>query len=287
MVAHNGGPQVRIWGRDLQIKKLLLKLPLLFLLASSMCGCPGRVARVKVSNEDLLRANTASQEGDVAFSRKDYYAALIKYLEASRLNPNNALIFNRLGITYSQLRYYPEATQAFRISIELNSKYAFSINNLGSVYFAQRQLKKAEKYFKKALSLKPDEASFHMNLGSLYFEKNKVPQAMAEWRKGMALDPSSLSRSSAVNLGSNKLSKEKNFFIARIYAAAGDATHAIEHLKQAIEDGFTAIDLIEKQPDFDPIRQDEQFVEFVKNASILVKLRAKEEPLPPSPFPKR
>jgi len=285
MAAHIGVPEVRISGQHLNKKNLLRKIPLLILMVSFAAACTGKAVRVKVSNEDLIKSAAATQEGDIAFSRKDFYAALIKYLEASRLNPNNSLIYNRLGITYSQLRYYPEAVQAFKRSMELNSKYSYSVNNLGSVYYAQKDLKKAEKCFKKAISMKPDEASFHMNLGSLYFEKKKTVQAMVEWRKGMALDPDSLSRNSAVNLGSSSISKEKNYFLARIYASAGNATKATELLKQAIEDGFTDIDSIQTQHDFDPIRNDEQFVEFLKNATILIKLRANEsKPADPPPF---
>lgn len=265
---------MRTSGQHLNKKNLRLQISLLVLVASFAAGCLGKTARVKVSNEDLIRSNAASQEGDIAFTRKDFYAALIKYLAASRLNPNNALIYNRVGITYSQLRYYPEAIQAFKRSMELNSKYSYSVNNLGSVYFAQKQLKKAEKCFKKAISMKPDEASFHMNLGSLYFERKKTDLAMAEWRKGMALDPESLSKNAAVNLGSSSHSKEKEYFIARICASAGNVAQTIEHLKQAIEDGFTDIESIQTQPDFDPIRNDEQFIEFLKDASILIKLRA-------------
>jgi tetratricopeptide (TPR) repeat protein len=276
MAAHIGVPAVRTSGQHLNQKNPLLRISFLFLMLSFAAGCGGKVARVKVSNEDLLRSNMASQQGDIAFSRKDFYSALIKYLDASRLNPNNEFIYNRLGITYSQLRYYEEAAQAFRRSMQLNSKYAYSVNNLGSVYFAQKQLKKAEKCFKKALRMKPDEASFHMNLGSLYFERKKTAQAMAEWRKGMALDPDSLSRNSAVNLGASSASKEKNYYIARIYASAGDAARAIEHLKQAIEDGFTDVDSIQTQPDFDPIRNDEKFIEFLKDAYLLIKLRARD-----------
>jgi tetratricopeptide (TPR) repeat protein len=287
MAAHIGVRQARTSGQHLNKRNLLLKIPLLVLLVSFAAGCLERVPRVKVSSEDLLRSNVASQEGDIAFSRKDFYAALIKYLEATRLNPNNALVYNRLGITYSQLRFYPDAIQAFRRSMKLNSKYSYSVNNLGSVYFAQKQLKKAEKYFKKAISMKPDEASFHMNLGSLYFEKKKVDQAMAEWRKGMALDPESLSKNAAVNLSSSSRSKEKDYFIARIYAAAGNAAKAIEHLKQAIEEGFTDIELVQTQPDFDPIRNDEQFIAFLKDASIVIKLRANESTPAETPFPKR
>jgi tetratricopeptide (TPR) repeat protein len=272
MATHIGVPEVRTSGQYLR-KTLILKLAVVILLAFA-ASCTGKAVRVKVSNEDLIRSNEASQEADIAFNRKDFYTALIKYLEAVRLNPNNEFLYNRMGITYSQLRYYSEAVEAFKRSIQLNSKYAYAVNNLGSVYFAQKQLKKAEKCFKKAIGMKVDEASFYMNLGSLYFERKKTVQAMALWRKGMAMDPNTLSKNAAVNLATSSPSKERNYLIARIYASAGDTAKAIEHLKQAITDGFTDIDAIATQPDFDPIRKDEQFVEFMKNASVLVRLRS-------------
>ena len=84
------------------------------------------------------------------------------YLDASRSNPNSEYIHNKLGITYSQLKYYREASDAFYRSIVLNPKYPFSYNNLGSVYFALDEKKRAEANFKKAISLNPNVASFHI-----------------------------------------------------------------------------------------------------------------------------
>src|SRR5512136_2045826 len=66
------------------------------LLSMFLTGCPQqKIARVEVPSENILRANEVSQEGDVAFARRDYYAALIKFLEASRLNPNSYAILNK------------------------------------------------------------------------------------------------------------------------------------------------------------------------------------------------
>ncbi len=237
-------------------------------------GCGARIVRVPVSQEDMLKANKAAREGDVAFNQKDYYAALIKYLEASRLNPNSEYLFNRLGITYSQLTYYEQAVAAFERSTGLNPKYAYAYNNLGSVRFAQKNLKKAEKFFKKAIKLKKDEASFHMNLGALYFEKNKYDKAMKEWRAGLLLDPDILATSDAVSLsisGGKESIMEKSYFIARLYASGGDVVKAIENLEQALLDGFTDLEAIRTHPDFDPIRQDERFIEFMKDAPLMIK----------------
>ncbi len=259
--------------RSFSAVTLLLLLAFMSLMLSS---CLRKIARVPVTNEDVIRSNEISREADILFARKDYYAALIKYLEAGRLNPNSEFIYNRIGITYSQLSYYQEAIAAFRRSMQLNPKYSYSVNNLGSVYFALKDLKKSEKYFRKAVGMNSTEPSFHMNLGTLYFERKKYDKAMAAWRKGLALDPDILSRKSNVSLvGGSTPSKEKNYFMARLYAASGDVLRAIECLEQAFMDGFSDIEAIDKQADFDPIRKDSRFVEFMKNVELLIKLRSR------------
>src|SRR5438093_605208 len=114
-----------------------------------LLGCPTKLVQVRVQAEDVIRANEAAKEADLAFLRKDHYAALIKYLEAARYNPNSEYIYNKLGISYSQLRYNNEAIAAFQRSIALNPNYPYSYNNLGSVYFAVDDIRKAEQDFNK------------------------------------------------------------------------------------------------------------------------------------------
>jgi len=268
---------VRKLGQHAQ--KQILSIGLIIVLTGVFSvACAGRkVVRVTVTEQDVLRANEASQEGDLAFGRKDYYAALIKYLEAVRLNPNNDNMYNRLGIIYSQLKLYEDARQAFEHALALKPKFAYAVNNLGSVYFAQGNLKKAEKFFKKAIHLKTDEASFHMNLGSIYLERQKIDDAMVEFRKSLALDPDILSKNSAVILpgsGSSESPMKRFYFLARLYASAGNVEPAIENLKQAISNGFSDVEAIEKQHDFDSIRQDERFVKFMQEIALLIRLRS-------------
>src|SRR5437867_7887981 len=241
----------------------------LFLLA-----CPPKVVRVPVKAEDVIRANEAAKEADLAFVRKDHYAALIKYLEAARYNPNSEYIYNKLGITYSQLRYNNEAIAAFQRSIALNPKYPYSYNNLGSVYFAVDDKRKAEQDFKKAISLNPNVASFHINLGTLYFEKKKFEKGKEEWRQGIALDPTILNKTEGISLvaaGTKASPSEKNYYMARLFASMGDAERAVQSLQPALNAGFSNIEAIRKEPDFDPIRQDERFQAFMKTAGLRTK----------------
>lgn len=221
-----------------------------------------------------MRANELAREADLAFARRDYYAALIKYLEASRLNPNSQYVYNKLGIAYSQLKYYTEAGAAFQRSIALDRKFAYAYNNLGTVYFATDDKGKAEKYFKKAIGLQESAASFHINLGTLYFEKGKFEKGMAELRKGLLLDPGVLGKGDGVNLAafsSKPQSTEKSYSMARVYASMGDVDRAVESLKQALNNGFTNLDAIRREPDFDKIRQETKFVAFMREATLITK----------------
>jgi tetratricopeptide (TPR) repeat protein len=249
---------------------------LTLILLSVAAGCWQASVRVPVvSPEDIKRSIDTANEGDLSFARKDYYAALIKYLEACRLNPNGEYLYNKLGITYSRLKFFPQATDAFTRSISLNPKYAYSYNNMGSVYFANANKKKAENYFKKAISLKNDEASFHINLGTLLWEKKTYEKGLLELRKGLSLDPEILKKSEGYGLVATTTQKstwEKYYFTARLFAAMGNVDRAVENLTQALSTGFTNLEALRTEHDFDPIRQDEKFVAFTKYAAQLLKL---------------
>lgn len=257
------------------LKRVFGYISLIILIAafSSACNRIPTVARVPVTPENVRKANQAATRGDLFFARGEVYAALIKYLEAGRLNPNSEQISNKLGITYSQLEFYTEAEAAFKRSIGLKRNYAQPYNNLGSVYFALDDKKQAEKYFKRAISIEADIASFHMNLGTLYFERGKFDQALDEWRYGLKLDPNIMESSSAINLvasSTQEYSMEKRYSMARLYASMGAVDPAVENLQEALNEGFTDLQAIMTEHDFDPIREEEKFVAFMKTASLLL-----------------
>ncbi len=237
----------------------------------AVVGCGPKIARVPVSDEDLIKSSRLAQEGNEAYQNKEYYPALIKYLMAGELNPNSEYISNRVGMAYLQLEFREQAIAAFQRSIGLNSKYPYSFNNLGSAYFAEGNFKKAEKYYRKAIKLKKDEASFYLNLGNLYFEKNKPEEGLELWRKSLSLDPDILSKTDSIGVAISSggiASKERSFFMARVYAAAGDIPRTIESLENALMNGFSDIESIENNPEFDRIRKDERFVKFMESAFI-------------------
>ena len=225
-----------------------------------------------VSQENLARKRR-EPEGDLAFARRDFYAALIKYLEASRLNPNSQYISNKLGIAYSQLKYYTEATGAFQRAIALDRKFAFAYNNLGTVYFALDDKKSAERYFRKAVSLQDNVASFHINLGTLLLRRANSRRAWRSCARGWSSIPGFSGRAERkpAGLSSRSNTTERSYFMARVYASMGDVDRAVDNLQQALNSGFTDIDAIRREPDFDKIRQETRFVAFMQQATLITK----------------
>lgn len=240
------------------------------LFGMAAAGCAPRIARVEVSPEDVIKANGYVREGNEAYREGDYYAALIKYLMASELNPNSGFIRNFIGIAYLRLDYHDQAIEAFKDSLALNSKFSSAVNNLGSAYFASGNFKKAEKYYKKAIKMKEDDASFHMNLGTLYFEMKKTEKAIREWRTSVALDPNILDRDNPLNLSIDRdgiPQKDRYYFMARVHAVAGDVPKMIESLEKALLNGFSDIEAIRTDKEFDPYRKDERFLKFMESAT--------------------
>lgn len=253
---------------------------ILFWLSAIVAGmasasCAGRVVRVPVSDEDAQQARFALKAGDLAFSRKDYYAALIQYLEGSRYNPNDEVLLNRLGVAYAQLKLYRQARETLLRAVRLQPDFSHGYNNLGSIYFLQKNLKKAEAHFLKAIRLNDREASFHINLGSLYLERKRPRDAIASWRRALEIDPLALSKSSSIQLtrGGRTSPMERSYLMARLYALDNNVDMVIQSLKQSFSQGFADVDAIRRQPDFDIVRENPRFVDFVSELDLLIRLR--------------
>ena len=240
--------------------------------AVGLVGASSYAQRAAVSPEERAARNQRLAEGDILLARKEHYPALLKYLEASRLNPDNEIIFNKLGIVYSQLTLHREAIQSLNRSIGLNKRYAYAYNNLGSVYFATRDLRRAEKYFKKAIALNDHIASFHYNLGAVYFERRKFEQGKHEYQKALQLDRSIFGREDAINLkapAETLNNPARHFHLAQIYASVPNVEKTIEALQTASNLGFKVVEAVDKEPVFDPLRQDKRFLDFIEDLRVL------------------
>src|SRR5579862_6873303 len=95
-----------------------------------------------IPNPPANPALTPEMRGDIMMARKMFRDAIDFYKPEAE---KNAVIANKTGIAYHQLRDLKNAAKYYRRAVKLNPKYPEAINNLGTVYYAEKSYGRAIK----------------------------------------------------------------------------------------------------------------------------------------------
>jgi tetratricopeptide (TPR) repeat protein len=122
--------------------------------------------------------------------------AIEYYQKAIKLSPENAVLYENLGMAYEQKQMLEEAEHAYIKAIEIekatagiepyNANYH---NNLGVFYFRTQQIEKAIEKYEDALALDPDNTLFHKNLAIAYEGLGKNEEAEETYLTILKKDP--------------------------------------------------------------------------------------------------
>lgn len=172
-------------------------------------------ARVIQPNE-LSEANTPALDtiGVKAFianslalyNKGQIRAALDVVIQGLKLDPENAVLLNHLGVFAAKLGDAAAAETAYRRAIAADPGCAENYFNLGNLLRAQKRPVEAESAYRSAVAAKPDFADAYSNLGNLLREQNRPDEAEAAYRTAIESRPDSADTYS--NLG-NLLREKK------------------------------------------------------------------------------
>jgi tetratricopeptide (TPR) repeat protein len=210
-------------------------------------------------------------EGDQMLIEGSEHFALLKYLEASRLNPYHEVIFNKLALTYSRLRQFRQADEAVKRAIRLEPEYPFAHNTRGIIFLATLLNRKAIQSFKEAIRLRPDEGSFYLNLGHAYIRDGEYEEGMRTYQKALEVDPEIFQRTDVVELAyefDDAANPEKFYQMARIFAELGDKDTSLGYLGQALSTGFSDSERLMSEAAFEKFRQDDEFIKLIDSYGL-------------------
>jgi len=249
------------------LKDMCFRTPLLLaILALPSCGGPVRIEKLPVPRENVLLAYRLMAEGDQLALAGQAHFSLLKYLEASRLNPYQEVIFNKLAIAYSRLRQFRQAGEAIDRSIRLEPSYAFAHNTRGIIHLADDFHQSAIRSFKEAIKLRPQEANFYVNLGHAYLRVNKYEEGLDTYQLALQMDPEILSKSDVIELSyqdRQQASSERFYQMARIFAELGDKATCLDYLGKALSAGFSDTQRLLGDTAFEQLRNDMEFVDLI------------------------
>jgi eukaryotic-like serine/threonine-protein kinase len=126
------------------------------------------------------------------FSRQGKQLEAAKSFEAAiQQDPEFALVYSRLGLTYAKLGYDDRAEQASRKAVELSEKlpeqerYLIQANHAHIV----NDTTKAIASYENLAKVLPEDLDVHFSLGSLYESTGMFDKARAEYGKVLSRDP--------------------------------------------------------------------------------------------------
>jgi tetratricopeptide (TPR) repeat protein len=114
------------------------------------------------------------------------------YQEAIKINPNNAITYSLLGISYQAFGRHNEAIDAFRKSIELepnNHFYSARDLDLARSLTAIGQYQESMPYYKQYINYDPDSELAWSGLGSCYYNLQNYEEAIRCYEKALQLKP--------------------------------------------------------------------------------------------------
>jgi tetratricopeptide (TPR) repeat protein len=181
-------------------------------------------------------------------------AAIAKWEEVAKLDPEDARAQNNLGSALAWVGRYQEAVSHYRRGLELNPQYHAIHNNLGLALLAMGQTDDAEGQFRQGLKYYPESADLHNNLGQALAAQGHLEEAKIQFKMALAINPDSgetqnnlgrvLQKSGnleeaialfekAVQLNSNLAQAQDDLGVALM--SAGKLDEAKPHLEKALE----------------------------------------------------
>jgi tetratricopeptide (TPR) repeat protein len=95
--------------------------------------------------------------------------------------------------------------------------------------------------YRKALALEPRSAAVQLNLGTDLIAEHRYEDGWKHYQAALKIDPHAFENTGSLRIGNPALSQERgavNYYLARGFAA-GKMSTAIDHLRKALDQGFT------------------------------------------------
>jgi tetratricopeptide (TPR) repeat protein len=128
----------------------------------------------------MLGQTSAMQRGLELFKLQKYKLALQQFQSARSQQPANALIYNLIGITETQLGQLSEANASYTKAIHLDGKLAAPHKNLGFNYLNTKEYDRAEAELKKAIASDESDPFAHYYLAIAYLNTSQEGDALGQ-----------------------------------------------------------------------------------------------------------
>ncbi|ETR72791.1 MAG: hypothetical protein OMM_01433 [Candidatus Magnetoglobus multicellularis str. Araruama] len=186
--------------------------------------------------------------------------AIVQFRESVRLDPDNENTHFHLALLLSQKKEWQAALGHFKEALWINPNFVPAYVHMGHLLVQMGVLNQAFESFKKALHLKPGDPAAQ----ELF---NRTTDMTFKYAKKLANDQK---WDEAITIYTQMIDHRPDYSIsihyniACLHAQKEQVDLSIEWLKKAVQMGFSDWEWLKKDPDFDKIRGNQAFDQFVQ-----------------------
>jgi tetratricopeptide (TPR) repeat protein len=120
----------------------------------------------------------------------NYQAALKEFKQALKIQPNDPVLLNNLGITFASMNEYDEAVSTFQKLVTAHPDFAEGYFNLGNLYLETQRYDAAMDAYRAALKVNPRCVECYVNVGRLNEATGKTQEAIQSYEEALKINPS-------------------------------------------------------------------------------------------------
>lgn len=128
------------------------------------------------------KAKALIAEGDSLYKQTRFDEALNKYLEAIKINPNDATTLFKIGNLYKMTNDTNKAVEFYKKATTLNKNYTDAYFNLGLSYATLNNYKLCRECFNKVISLNPNYAYAYYAMAMSYEKDEDYANAVKYYK---------------------------------------------------------------------------------------------------------
>lgn len=241
------------------MKPFLIMSVALALAASASAQQNAGISRLSAQQSTSFSPASASPDAQmtqasVYMLHKQYAEAALIYREMLKKAPNDASLWNYLGIAYHQQSMLGEALKCYEKASKYDKANGDSWNNIGTVYYQEKKYPKAIRAYKKAIDVDTNNAVFYSNIGMAYLDHKQFPEAMTAFQEALQIDPGVFDHTgrSGTVLQDRSVSDHGLFYflLAKSFASRGNTERCAYYLKKARDENYADIAKAKTDPVF-------------------------------------
>ncbi len=200
------------------------------------------------------------ESATLAMIHKEYAEAAEIYKSLLRDAPNDAGLWNRLGIAYHQEGLLGDALKCYEKATRVDKKNGDGWNNEGTIYFQEKKWAKAVRAYKKAIALNPKVATYYSNMGLAYLNNKHAAEALAAFNTAVQIDPEVFDHTGRIGTVLQDRSTNDQgkfvFLLAKSFAATGNAERCGFYLRKSKDEGYKDLEAAKNDPAFSKVISD-------------------------------